>query len=205
MNRILFACLLLLSGAAGSSAQTDPSSLLCNLPREKAPAIRGIRLGMTLDEVRAQIPDISGDYQAVLERAQKFPDFGAAALSVSPRETGKGQHFEGIDGFFFRLFDTRVVSYSVSYKGPDTNPRGPTWPHADDFISRFAEAYHLPGPANWVLSEGSRLLRCKGFEARISASDTARVVITEPGNAWVEEQKKRREAFEEQLRHDFKP
>jgi hypothetical protein len=206
MNRRLLACLLLMAGAAVSFGQTnDQSALLCNLPREKAPVVRGISLGMTADQVRARLPEFPADYQAGLERAQKFPDFGAMGLSISPRETGKGQPFEGIEGFYFRFFDAHVVSYSVSYKGANTNPRGPTWPHPDDFIARFTEVYHLPASANWGVTGVYRLLRCKGFEVRTSASDNAYVVVSEPESTWVAEQKKRREAFEEQLRRDFKP
>ena len=72
-------------------------------------------------------------------------------------------------------------------------------------IDRFAEAYHLPASANWIGDETSRTLRCKGFEVRISNSNGGEAVITEAGKAWVAEQKKRWEAFDEQLRRDFKP
>jgi len=30
-------------------------------------------------------------------------------------------------------------------------------------------------------------------------------MVNEPGNPWIAEQKKRRDAYEEQLRRDFKP
>jgi hypothetical protein len=205
MNRISFAFLLVLAVGAASFAQTsDQSALLCNLPREKAPVVRGIRLGMTADEIHSRLP-IRADYQEFLAQAQKFPAFGDSSLSANPRETDKGQPFEGIEWFNFQLFDGHVVSYTARYKGPDTNPRGPTWAHADDFIARFAEAYHLPGAANWISSGAYRLLRCKGFDVRASHQDGAQVIVTEAGGAWVAEQKKRRETYEEQLRHDFKP
>jgi hypothetical protein len=159
---------------------------------------------MTADEIHSRLP-IRADYQQALAAAQKFPAFGDSSLSSNPRETDKGQPFEGIEWFSFHLFDAQVVSYTALYKGPTTNPRGPTWAHPDDFIARFAEAYHLPGAANWVVSGDYRLLKCKGFDVRASNQDGARVIVTEAGSAWAAEQKKRREAYEEQLRHDFKP
>jgi hypothetical protein len=160
---------------------------------------------MTAEELHSRIPGIRADYPAMLEQAQKFPDFGVISFGVAASQTGKGEPFEGIEGFYFRLFDGRVVSYDVSYKGANSIPRGPTWARPDDLVARVAEAYHLPGSANWVGDGDTKTLKCKGFEVRISSTNGGHVLVTEPGNAWVAEQKKRREAYEEQLRHDFKP
>lgn len=199
MNRILFTCLLLLLIAGTLTAQTtDQSYTGCNLGKEKAPSIRGIKLGMTADEIHALLPAIGESYKDVMVNARKFPEFGSAFLNATVVD-------KDIEGFNFRLFDDHVVQYNVYYRGPNSVPRGPHWPNADDLIARFADAYHLPGPANWLEDGGSRLLRCKGFEVRINTSSGARIFVGEPGNPWVAEQKKRREAFEEQLRRDFKP
>jgi len=206
MNRILLACMLVMfSASAARSQTTDQSGLLCSLAREQAPAIRGVKLGMTSDELHASVPGIREDYKTVVERAQRSPSYGEVTLSASPPETGKGERFEGIQGFYFRLFDDRLVGYSVFYRGPGSNPRGAMWPHVDDLIGRFAAAYHLPGPPNWVTDGSSKLIRCKGFDVRISTGDDTVAVITESGNTWAAEQKKRGEAYQEQLRTEFKP
>ena len=203
MNRILFTCLLLLLIAGTLTAQTvDQSYVGCNLAREKAPAVRGVKLGMTADELYAVVPGIGGNYKEVMVRARNFPQFGFVSLGANP--VG-GDKFNGIEGFNFGFFDERVVQYSVYYRGPNSVPRGPYWPNGDDLIARFADAYHLPGPANWVGNANSKLLRCKGFDVRIDTSGDARIHVVEPGTPWVAEQKKRREAFDEQLRRDFKP
>ena len=207
MNRIMFACGLVLFIVVVSFGQTtDQSTLLCNLPREKAPVIRGVKLGMTADELFALIPGIRADYKDVLAHARNSSDFGWAVLRAIPRDKDATQRFSGIDGFGFGFFDDRLVQYSVSYSGPNSNPRGPSWPHYDDLISRFADAYHLPGPADWIGDDQIRLLKCKGFELRIDTSNSgAQISITEPGRPWEAEQRKRREAYEEQFRRDFKP
>ena len=199
MNRILFTCLLLLLVAGTLTGQsTDQSYTGCNLAREKMPAIRGVKLGLTGDELHAVLPGIREDYKDVLVSARKYPDFGAAFLNATVVD-------KDIEGFNFRFFDDHVVEYMVYYRGPSSVPRGPYWQNLDDFIARFADSYHLPGPANWVANDGSRILRCKGFEVRINTLNNAQIMVGEPGNPWVAEQKKRREAFEEQLRRDFKP
>jgi hypothetical protein len=203
MNRILFTCLLLLLIAGPLTAQTtDQSYTGCNLAREKAPAIRGIKLGMTADELYALIPGIGGNYKEVLVSARKFPQFGVVSLGATPID---GDNFNGIESFYFQFFDERVVQYFVYYRGPNSRPRGPNWPNGDDLIARIADAYHLPGPANWAGDANSKILKCKGFEVRINTSSNATIQVVEPGTPWVAEQKKRRDAFDEQLRRDFKP
>jgi hypothetical protein len=199
MNRILFTCLLLLLIAGTLTAQTINQSYTgCDLTKEKAPAIRGIKLGMTADEIHALLPGIGENYKDVLLSARRFPEFGYAFLNVNVVD-------KDIEGFNFRLFDDHVVQYYVYYRGPNSVPRGPSWPNADDLIARFADAYHLPGPTNWLPDAGARVLRCKGFEVQINTSTGVGIMVREPGTPWVTEQKKRRDAFEEQLRRDFKP
>jgi hypothetical protein len=198
MNRILFTCILLLLFVGTLIGQTSDQFTACNLAREKAPSIRGVKLGMTADELHTLLPGMREDYKDVLVNARKPPEFGAALLAASVVD-------KDIEGFNFRLFDDHVVQYSVYYRGPNSAPRGPNWPNTDDLIARFADAYHLPGAVNWIADTGARVLRCKGFEVRIGASNGARIVVEEPGHPWVAEQKKRREAYEEQLRRDFKP
>ena len=202
MNRILFTCLVLLSIAGTLTAQTDQSYAGCNLAREKAPAIRGIKLGMTADELYALVPGIGGNYKEVLVSARNFPQFGVFSLGAYPVD---GDKFSGIEGFNFQFFDERVVQYFVYYRGPNSRPPGPNWQNGDDLIARIADAYHLPGPANWAGNANSKLLRCKGFEVRINTSANPQIQVAEPGTPWVAEQKKRSDAFQEQLRRDFKP
>jgi hypothetical protein len=203
MNRILFTCLLLLLVAGTLTGQTaDQSYTGCNLAREKAPAIRGVKLGMTSDELYALLPGIGEGYKGVMSNARSFPQFGSASLNANVVERDNG-----IEGFYLQLFDDHLVQYTAYYRGPNSVPRGPYWPNSDDLIARFADAYHLPGPANWAgdPGTGSKMLRCKGFEVRVMTTSNPQIVVGEPGTPWVAEQKKRREAFEEQLRRDFKP
>ncbi len=199
MNRIMFTCLLLLSVAGTLTGQTiDQSYTECNLAREKMPAIRGVKLGLTADELHTLLPGMRPDYKDVVVSAGKSPNFGYAFLNANVVD-------KDIEGFNFTLFDDHVVQYTVYYRGPNSVPRGPYWPNTDDFIARFADSYHLPGPANWIANEGARILKCKGFEVRTNTPNGGQITVEEVGRPWVAEQKKRREAFEEQLRRDFKP
>jgi hypothetical protein len=200
MNRILFTCLLLLLVAGTLTGQTtDQSFTGCSLAREKAPAIRGVKLGLTADELHTVLPGMREDYKDVLVSARKSPHFGSAFLNANANVVDKD-----IEGFNFFLFDDHVVQYTVFYRGPNSAPRGPYWPNPDDLIARFADSYHLPGPANWIADAGTKILRCKGFEVRLDTS-RPQIMVDEPGRPWLTEQKKRRDAFEEQLRRDFKP
>jgi hypothetical protein len=203
MNRILFTSLLLLLVAGTLTGQTaDQSYTGCNLAREKAPVIRGVKLGMTSEEIHTLLPGLNENYKDLVSSARAFPSFGLASLNTNVLDKDR---FNGIEGFNFTLFDDHLVQYNAYYRGSNSVPRGPYWPNPDDLIARIAGTYHLPGPANWVAESGSKVLRCKGFEVYINTSSGAQILVREPGNPWVAEQKKRREAFEEQLRRDFKP
>jgi hypothetical protein len=196
--------LLLLIAGTLTGQTTDQSYTGCNLTREKAPAVRGVKLGMTSDDIHALLPGLRDDYKDVVSSARNSPQFGSVSLNLNVVDKDR---FNGIEGVNFQLFDDHVVQFNVYYRGPNSVPRGPSWPNPDDLIARFADAYHLPGPANWAgdPGSGSKLLRCKGFEVRVMITGNPQITVVVPGTPWVAELKKRREAFEEQLRRDFKP
>jgi hypothetical protein len=67
MNRILFTCGLLLLIAGTLTGQTTSQYTRGATWRgEKAPAIRGVKLGMTADEIYALLPGIGQDYKDAL-------------------------------------------------------------------------------------------------------------------------------------------
>ncbi|HJZ81365.1 MAG TPA: hypothetical protein VKD91_13505 [Pyrinomonadaceae bacterium] len=204
MRRLVLAALVVTLLAGVSLSQTTQPTE-CKLTREQAPAVRGVRLGMSADDLLASVPGISDDDRNNIAHANGFPNYGAIALSVYPRAPAS-QRFDGIDYYYIRLFDGQLVQYSVYYRGSNSIPRGPYWPDMDVLVAKFADAYHLPGTKDWVNDGPRRLLRCQGFEARVdSVSGAAIITVSTPGNPWVAEAKKRAAEGEEQLRRNFKP
>jgi hypothetical protein len=114
-----------------------------------------------------------------------------------------GERFAGISSYTVQAFDRRIVGLYVNYEGP---PNGPRWTNVDDLAEKFVESFKLPSTANWLLdrSEARRGLQCHGFQVfTLISGDRATLMLIEP--EWVQTQKTRLAAYEEQKRREFKP
>ena len=205
MRHLLVSSLLLLI-AISTYGQTDnPAPQPCTLKLSQAPAVRGVKLGMTIDELLPLFPGAgdSGVINGVLSRAEGYSNFGAASFFITPSDWGNKEHYTGVGSYFFRVFDRRVVGLDVNY---DRFPAGPRWKNADELIQRFSESYHLPAPRKWTPDPDNtrKRLKCDGFEIT-AAAESDRGIISFQNRSWVETQKDRLAAFEDQKRREFKP
>src|SRR5882724_2507551 len=82
MKQLLLVALIL--GAVSSAfAQTaNTSTGECKLTQAQAPAIRGIRLGMSVDQVLAQIPGSEADSDLLARLSRDY--FGSRSAFVKP-------------------------------------------------------------------------------------------------------------------------
>jgi hypothetical protein len=201
---LLSACLLLI--AISTNGQTNnPALQPCSLQLSRAPAIRGVKLGMTVDELLSLFPG-SSDSLGIKDRlaaAEGYSNFGAASFPITPSNWASKERFAGVSYYDFRVFDRRVVRFDVYYEG---FPTGARWQDTDDLIQRFSDSLHLPGPKDWVKDEGSsrKRLKCDGFEISASA-DNDRGSIAFITRSWLQTQRERLAAFEDQKRREFKP
>ena len=203
--------LLVLSFAlltVSASAQTTPANapVTCQLTENRSPAIRGLRLGMALNDLLRLFPGAEEDeyVKRVLGDRAKYPNLGITEFYLVPQSYPTRNQFGGISVIRFITVDDRVAEYSVDYGLP---PDGPAWPRIEEWVTRFAETYDLPPLANWTMNQNAleRLLVCNGF--RISASN-----LNQRGNVKVatldlpyQARDQRRRAFDEKLRREFKP
>ena len=111
----------------------------CLMNAAAAPAVRGLRLGMTAEELVKFFPGLSP--RNLVASAQKEPNYGVARLSFqvdSPSSPQKDQ-FSGIDSIGIVLFDNQVTEITVRYAGDNSYPvKGPYWRNVDDFITRLS-------------------------------------------------------------------
>jgi hypothetical protein len=203
MKRIFLAaiCTLTALSAYGQAQTALPGVSPCTLDVAQAPAIRGVKLGMTVDELLAVFPGSAENQQIKrsLAEAEGNPRFGAAFFSISPT----GERFAGISNYAVQAFDRRIVGLYVAYEGP---PNGPRWTNVDDLAEKFVESFKLPSTANWLLdrSDIRRGLQCHGFQVfALISGDRATLMLVEP--EWMQTQKTRLAAYEEQKRREFKP
>ena len=176
----------------------------CRLKPSQAPAVRGVKLDMTVDELVSLFPGLDEriNLKQRVSQAEGYSSFGYLVFDIDPSSYSTKDKFAGIGHYRFQLFDRRVVTLYVYYP---SFPTGARWQNIDDLVQRFANSLHLPNAQDWTY-EGStqKRLTCDGFEIVVSsANDRAQITFDNP--QWVQTQKERLTALEEQKRREFKP
>lgn len=157
MKRVLLVAVVLgLVSSAGAQTSNTPGASECKLKLAQAPAIRGIRLGMSVDQVLAQIPGSEADSDLLARLSRD--NFGSRSASVAPGNyvTSK-EKFAGISSINLAFLDGRLLSFQVRYGEPE-------WRSREQFVARVAEVLNLPGVGAWRESNNALALACDGFE-----------------------------------------
>jgi hypothetical protein len=189
------------------SQQTAVPSTQCSLKLAQSPAIRGIKLGMTLDEVLALFPGSRYDEYIKNEIAnvgfysgvETLPRFGVVHFGVTPAQYSTKQKFADIESLSFTFLDDRLVVYGVQYSRPP-------WPKLDEFIDKVAGAFHLPAADKWTSENSLRKnLECDSFRLQAFTRDGRAGLILRTDDDPVVTQRERRAASEAEARREFRP
>lgn len=192
---IAFMLSLVPTAAAQTSNPGASAASECKLKLAQAPVIRGIRLGMTVNEVLAVFPGAEKD--EALRQNLSRGSFGLTGFSVDPSKYGSKDKFVGVSGVNFGFLDGDMNSFSVEYNGPEFR-------NNEQFISRIVGPLNLPGIEFWKGAE----LFCEGFwvGVRVSSGGRSNVIyvrnLDKDANRVVRE---REEAVKEEARRAFKP
>jgi hypothetical protein len=153
----------------GASTQTNPAAQekpICTLTIAGGPDIKGLRLGMTTQQVLALFPGSEQDADLTASLAPPPSKFGVSGFVIRPEKYGSKETFAGISQITFTLLDGRVSSLSAGYNGPE-------WPHVDKFVAKVAEGTNLPALEAWEAYAGMenqlKILKCVDFEMRVFA------------------------------------
>lgn len=129
------------------------------------PAIKGIKLGMTPDEVLAVFPGSKDDAELRSALSRPPGQFGNSTFVITPAKY-ENKEFTEVSRISFAALDGRVSSLTFSYNGPE-------WPHVDKFIERFVEGKNLPAADQWEpyvgLDHQMKTLTCADFAVRVYA------------------------------------
>ncbi len=157
MKRILLVAVVLgLVSSAGAQTSNAPGGGECKLKLAQAPAIRGIRLGMNVEQVLAQIPGSEADSNLLANLSRDY--FGSRNVSVRPGSYSTSKEkFAGINAIDLHFLDGRLLSFHVQYSGPE-------WRSREQFAARVAEVLNLPNVAAWKETSNALALTCDGFE-----------------------------------------
>ena len=202
MKYILSMTVFIAAAAISTFGQAAaPQASQCALKMAQAPAIRGIKLGMRIDEVLAMFPGTREDENIRIATSdnQSYPRFGVINFGVAPSAYASKERFAGIGSLYFTFVDGGMVKYEVEYARPP-------WPRLDDFINKIAAAFQLPQADKWIAENPNRRnLICDGFRMQATTHDSRGFLIVIRGDDPYKIQRDRRAAAEEEERRDFRP
>jgi hypothetical protein len=133
---ILFITVLGLSGAFAQKKKKEGAAQGPPCPVERAPALRGFRLGMPLAEVKGALED-SSLFDSKITGSTVV---GSRAVRILGSEL-KGDNAEGVDDVDLVFVDDRLSNIKVNFNS------GMHWDSASDFFKRMSETLGLPQPS----------------------------------------------------------
>jgi len=207
MRRVFLVLLLFSFAVIPIFSQTNnhpPKAAPIKPPEAGPPTIRGLKLGMTADELLA-VFHAANDIRGQLQHANGYPHFGLLQLVLEPGDEATRERFKGIAACFVMFFDGHVSSIFIRYA---SFPQGADWYNIDTLITKFSEAFGLPEASKWEVepdNDQTKLFKGNGFTVHVSITGGGSVglydsVIDGPAQA-----KERSAAYHEERRRAFKP
>lgn len=169
----------------------------CSLTEATAPGVRGLKLGMSVEQVSALFPGSTKrkDTRDALAKAKTAGE--VVYVTFEPSDGGKDQNVD-VASVSAGFNKGRVIALSVQYLGPE-------WRNVDEWIAKLSETLGLPGVNNWQPGPSenpNKILRCSGVEVEASVEGgggSITIRSTENSNDGQDR------AREEKKKRDFKP
>lgn len=205
MNKItitFFTLALLTIPVYGRAIEPQPVQSRCSLTEANSPTVRGIRLGMSLEQLLGLFPGSSRrkEMKDAIERAKATSGGEVVYLVFDPATDASGDRFAGVDSVSAGISKGRVADFNVLYVGP-------TWRTIDEWVAKLSETFSLPRAQEWVAGPGespNRMLKCGAIEIEAAiqgGGGSIRVRNTES----LKEAQDRATTEEERRRRAFKP
>jgi hypothetical protein len=152
INRAIWLLLVAALSAAAASAQPGTCTLKIDQLPESA-ELRGFRVGMTFDQAKARVPQIT--------RARR-DESGVAKISINPFYDPSFDKtvFADVRTISLDFLDDRLVSLWIGYESSFK------WQTLDDYVAGMSKSLTLP--AAWSIKRGGRQLNCAGFTVFVS-------------------------------------
>jgi hypothetical protein len=158
--------------------QETPAPQKCRLTIKQSPPLRGLRLGMSMEEVGSRVPLIE---EALL--TAKPDTFGVITIGEHAREKLKlsigyiPTNSYGIDrvrNVYLKFLDRRLIEIEIVYSDS-------FWRTLEDFVAELSKSLNLPSEG-WEdtstseeglnRSEDYKFLECQGFHVVMAFSDS---------------------------------
>ena len=149
------------SDAGSEGNQQRPAN--CSLTFAAAPAVDGLKLRMTPDELMALFPGSREDEEVRGMLARPTSQFGATDLIIRPQKFESKDKFPGVNQIVVTFLDGRIHRLHIAYNGPQ-------YSDVDQLLNKFIPGTSLPAADQWYgypgLDTQMKTLTCKDFEVR---------------------------------------
>jgi hypothetical protein len=192
---------VMVSGVSPAS-NTISAQSRCALTEATSPTIRGLKLGMTTQQLLAVFPGITKriEMKDAIDKAKSVGRVEAVQLAFDPAADGDAKQFVGVESVAATVAGGRVVEFGLQYGGA-------TWRTVDEWIAKLSETLKLSDSRDWVTGSNenpNKVLRCDGVEIEAAIQGGgASIKVTNSGyfKAYSDQGK----AAEEKKRRDVKP
>lgn len=180
----------------------EPQAQGCSLTEATAPAVRGIRLGMSVDQLVGLFPGSAKrrEMREALEKAKSSTSNEPVVLLFDPAADAGGERFAGVDSVSATVYKGRAIAFHVIYVGT-------TWRTIDEWVEKVAQSYGLPAAARWETGPNenpSRVLGCSGVEIEAAIQGGGSSISIRNKEA-LKGMAERLNAADERKRREFKP
>ena len=132
------------------------SAQQCTLKSEQlpdAPELRGFRLGMSFDQVKARVPQVQFGHA---------DEFGVTKTSINPLYDARFDKafFADVRTISFDFLDGKLTTLWIGYE------RSFKWQTVDEFVTGISQSLNLP-PA-WSAKRTGQQLHCDGFTISVA-------------------------------------
>lgn len=151
LKKLAFTLMLIFVCAWAASAQESKcSTKLADLPA--APELRGFRVGMTVEQVKARLPRL---------QVRPADEFGVTSFNIFPDyESGIDKTaFEGVRSVSLDVLDGHIFSVWIGYD------KTFKWQTIDEYVAGITTALKLSN--SWRSKFRTRLLDCNDFTLAI--------------------------------------
>jgi hypothetical protein len=128
----------------------------CTLKSEQlpdAPELRGFRLGMSFDQVKARVPQVQFGHA---------DEFGVTKTSINPLYDARFDKafFADVRTISFDFLDGKLATLWIGYE------RSFKWQTVDEFVTGISHSLNLP--AAWSAKRAGQQLHCDGFTISVA-------------------------------------
>ncbi|MFL6273562.1 MAG: hypothetical protein ACJ74G_00005 [Blastocatellia bacterium] len=204
MKRIVigFCMVIVMLIPAYTEVTGEPSAQGCSLTEASAPAVRSLRLGMSVDQLVGLFPGSAKrkEIKEALEKVKASTSNEPMMLAFDPAADAAGQAFAGVDSVSASVYKGRVIAFNVVYVGT-------TWRTIDEWVEKVAQTYGLPAAARWEAGPNenpNRVLGCSGIEIEAAIQGGGSSIRVRNKDA-LKGMSERLNAADESKRREFKP